>query len=102
MVWLQIGVGNDHVHKQWFPNSYLGDVLLGVDVLAKAPFHWNGKTNIILWGNTPYVTSHIKRQKGKVERISFRVAVLSTKPTQRRFLFPHKQVSIKYSSQYLT
>ena len=72
MVWLQIGVGNDHVHKQWFPvvpNSYLGDVLLGVDVLARAPFHWNGKTSIIVWGNTPYVISHIKREKGKVERV---------------------------------
>lgn len=73
MVWLEIGVGDDEVHKQWFPvvpNGYLdADLLLGADVLARAPFHWNGKTNIIVWGNTPYVISHIKRQKGKVERI---------------------------------
>ena len=73
IVWLEIGVGDDHVHKQWFLvvlNSYLdADVLLDVDVLARPPFHWNGKTNIIVWGDTPYVISHIKRQKEKVERI---------------------------------
>ncbi len=47
MVWLEIGVGEDHVHKQWFPvvqNSYLdADLLLGTDVLSRAPFTWNGK-----------------------------------------------------------
>ncbi len=68
MVWLEIGVGEDHVHKQWFPvvpNSYL---VLGTDVLSRAPFTWNGNKNIIIWGNAPYVISHIKRQRGKVER----------------------------------
>ena len=73
MVWLEIGVGEDQVHQQWFPvvpNSYLdADLLLGVDVLAKAPFHWNGQKNIIVWGDTPYVINHIKKQKGKVERV---------------------------------
>ncbi len=47
MVWLESGVGEDHVHKQWFPvvpNSYLdADLLLGTDVLSRAPFTWNGK-----------------------------------------------------------
>ncbi len=48
MIWLEIGVGEDHVHKQWFPvvpNSYLdADLLLGTDVLSR-------------------------RQRGKVERV---------------------------------
>ncbi len=73
MVWLEIGVGEDHVHKQWspvVPNSYLdADPLLGTDVLSRAPFTWNGKRNTMVWGNAPYVISHIKRQRGKVERV---------------------------------
>ncbi len=73
MIWLEIGVGKDHVHKQWFPvvpNSYLdADLLLGTDVLSRAPFTWNGNKNIIVWGNTSYVISHIRRQRGKVERV---------------------------------
>ncbi len=59
MIWLEIGVGEDHIHKQWFPvvpNSYLEEDLL------------LGNKNIIVWGNTSYVISHIKRQRGKVER----------------------------------
>ncbi len=73
MIWLDIGVGEDHVIKQWFPvvpNSYLdADLLIGTDVLSRAPFPWNGNENIIVWGNTSYVISHIKRQRGKVERV---------------------------------
>ncbi len=73
MIWLEIGVGEDHVHKQWFPvvpNSYLdADLLLGTDVLSRAPFTWNGNKNLIVWGNASYVISHIRRQKGKVERV---------------------------------
>ncbi len=73
MVSLEIGVGDDHVNKQWsplVPNSYLdADLLLGTDVLSRKPFTWNGERNIMVWGNAPYVISHIKRQKGKVERV---------------------------------
>ncbi len=71
MVWLEIAVGDDHVHKQWspvVPNSYL-DAVLGTDVLSRAPFTWNGERNIMVRGNAPYVISHIKRQRGKVERV---------------------------------
>ncbi len=46
MIWLEIGVGEDHVRKQWFPvvpNSYLdADLLLGTDVLSRTPFTWDG------------------------------------------------------------
>lgn len=73
MVWLEIGVGNDHVHKQWgpaVPNSYLdAELLLGTDIIGKAPFQWNGKLNEIVLGNASYVVGHIRRQKGKVEII---------------------------------
>ncbi len=73
MIWLEIGVGEDHVHKQWFPvvpNSYLdADLLLGTAVLSRAPFTWDGNKNIIVWGNSSYVISHIRRQRGKVERV---------------------------------
>ncbi len=73
MVWLEIGVGEDHVHKQWFPvfpNSCLAvDLLLGTDVLSRTPFTWNGNKNIIVWGNASYVISPIRRQRGKVERV---------------------------------
>ncbi len=52
MIWLEIGVGEDHVHKQWFsvvPNSYLdADLLLGTDVLSRVPFTCNGNKNIIV------------------------------------------------------
>ncbi len=45
MIWLEIGVGEDHVHKQLFPvvpNSYLdADLLLGTDVLSRTPFTWD-------------------------------------------------------------
>ncbi len=73
MVWLEIGVGEDHVHKQWFPvvpNSYLdANLLLSTDVLSRAPFTWDGNKNIIVWGNAPYVIRHIKRQGSKIERV---------------------------------
>ncbi len=73
MIWLEIGVGEDYVHKQWFPvvpNSYLdADLLLGIDVISRTPFTWDGNKNIILWGNTSHVISHIKRQRGNVERV---------------------------------
>ncbi len=73
MIWLEIGVGDDHVHKQWFPvvpNSYLdADLLLGTDVLSRAPFIWDGNKNLLVWGNASYVISHIRRQRGKVERV---------------------------------
>ncbi len=73
MVWLEIGVGEDHVHKQWFPvvpNSYLdADLLLGTNVLSKAPFTWNRNKDIIVQVNAPYVICHIKRQRSKVERV---------------------------------
>ncbi len=73
MIWLEIGVVEDHVHKQWFPvvpNSYLdADQLLGTDVLSRAPFTWDGNKNLIVWGNASYVISHIRRQRGKVERV---------------------------------
>ncbi len=62
-----------YVHKQWFPvvpNSYLdADLLLGTDVLSRTPFTLDGNKNIILWGNTSYVISHIRRQRGKVESV---------------------------------
>ncbi len=74
MVWLEIGVGKDHVHKQWFPvvpNSYLdADLLLRTDVLSRTPFTWDGNKNIIVWGNSSYFISHIRRQRGKVERVT--------------------------------
>ncbi len=64
MVWLEIGGGDDHVHKQWspvVPDSYLdADRLLGTDVLSSGPFTRNGKRNIMVWGKAPYVISHIK------------------------------------------
>ncbi len=73
MIWLEIGVREDHIHKQWFPvlpNSYLdADLLLGPDVLSRAPFTWNGNKNTIVWRNTSYVINHIRRQRGKVERV---------------------------------
>ncbi len=73
MVCLEIGVGDDHVNKQWsplVPNSYLdADLLLGTGVLSRAPFTWNGERNIMVWGNASYVISHIKRQRGEVERV---------------------------------
>ncbi len=73
MIWLETGVGKDHVHKQWFPvvpNSYLdADLLLGADVLSRTPFTWDGSKNIIVWGKSSYVISHIRRQRGKVERV---------------------------------
>ncbi len=65
--------GEDHTHKQWFPvvpNSNLDAyLLLGTDVLSRAPFTWNGNKNTIVWGNTSYVIKHITRQRGKVERV---------------------------------
>ncbi len=39
MIWLEIGLGEDHLHKQWFqvvPNSYTdGDLLLCTYVLSR-------------------------------------------------------------------
>ncbi len=73
MIWLEIGVGEDHVHKEWFqvvPNSYLdADLLLGTDVLSRTPFTWDGNKNIIVWGNTSNIIIHIRRQRGKVGRV---------------------------------
>ncbi len=69
MVWLEIGVGEDHVHKQWFPvvpNNYLdADLLLGTGVLSRASFTWKGNRNIIVWGMLPMlsVTSRDKEVK---------------------------------------
>ncbi len=45
------------------------DLLLGTDVLSRAPFTWNRNKNIIVWGNASYVISHIRRQRSKVERV---------------------------------
>ncbi len=60
-------VGNDHVHKQWVPvdpNIYLdAELLLGTDILEESSLVWNGKANIILWGNASYIVGHIRRQK---------------------------------------
>ncbi len=72
-IWLEIWVGEDHVHKQWFPvvpNSYPdADLLLGTDVLSRASVTWNGNKNLIVWGNASYVISHIRKQRDKVERV---------------------------------
>ncbi len=85
MTLLEIGVGEETIHKQWcpvVPNSYLdADVLLGTDILSQAPFQWNGKTNTVKWGKTTYLVNHIKRQKGKVERVR-EVPILPTTPSQ--------------------
>ncbi len=71
MVWLGIGVGNDHIHQQWVPvvpNRDLdAELLLGTDVLGKSSFHWNEKSNTIVWGNASYVVGHkaTKRESRK-------------------------------------
>ncbi len=73
MVWLKIGVGNDHEYQQWVPvvpNRYLdAELLLGTDILGRASFQWKGNSDIIIWGDATYVVGHVKRQKGKVEKI---------------------------------
>ena len=40
-----------------------------MDLLARAPFHWNGKANTIYWGDALYIINHIRRQKDRVERV---------------------------------
>ncbi len=105
MVWLEIEVEEDHVHKQWFPvvpNSYLdADLLLGTDVLSRAPFTWNGNKNIIVWGNALYVISHIERQRGKVERV--RVTPLALNQSdQVKYIRLTKSIRIEpYQTQFL-
>lgn len=73
MTLLDIGVGDETSHKQWcpvVPNSYLdADILLGTDLISQASFKWNSKHNTVEWGGTTYLVNHIKRQRGKVERI---------------------------------
>ena len=73
MTLLEIGVGDETLHKKWcpvVPNSYLdADILLGTDLISQASFKWNSKNNTVEWGNTTYLVNHIKRQRGKVERI---------------------------------
>ncbi len=72
MIWLEIGVGEDHVHKQWFPvvpNSYLdADLLLGTDVLSRA--HLLGmETKISYYGEILPMLSVTSGDRGKVERV---------------------------------
>lgn len=73
MVRLEVAVGNDHIHQRWVPvvpNRYLdAELLLGTDILGKSPFQWDGKADLIIWGGATYVVGHVKRQRGKVERI---------------------------------
>ncbi len=73
MVWLDIGVGGDHIHQQWIPvvpDRYLDvDLLLGTDLISKALFTWNAKENNIVWGGACYVVRHARKRKGTLERI---------------------------------
>ncbi len=71
MIWLEIGVGEDHIHKQGFPvvpNSYLNaDLLLGTDVLLRTPFTCDGNKNIILWEIPPILS--VTSEDKEVERV---------------------------------
>ncbi len=105
MVWLEIGVGEDHIHKQWFPvvpNSYMDvDLLLGTDVLSRAPFTWNGNKNIIVWKNAPCVISHIKRQISKVERVRATPLALDQKDQLKNIRFTKFLRIEPYQTQFL-
>lgn len=83
MIWLEIGMGDIKTHKQWFPvvpDNYLNaDLLLGCDVLGQAPVTWDVRKRVIMWGNAPYIVHHVKRQRGKVERIQ--CAPLNAEPS---------------------
>lgn len=105
MVLLEIVVGNDHVHKQWcpvVPNNYIdADVLVGMDILARAPFYWNGKANILYWGDAPYTINHVRRQKGRVERVQAIPHPLDQVDTTRNINLT-KEIRIEpYQSQFI-
>ncbi len=104
MVWLEIGVGNDHVHEQWVPvvpNRYLdAQLLLGTDILGEASFQWNGKSNIIVWGNASYVIGHIRKQKGRVERIQ-RIPPSVTQGDNQRVNLTKPILMKPYQSQFV-
>ncbi len=73
MIWLEIGVEETKVYKQWFPvvpDHYLSeDLLLDCDVLCQAPLSWYCSKNVMLWGSAPYTVHNVKRQKCKVKRV---------------------------------
>ena len=57
--------------------------------------------NIIVWGNTPYVISHIKRQKGKVERIRIIPSTITQEEHSKRVKLT-KPVRVEpYQSQFI-
>jgi len=106
MIWLEIGVGEVKTHKQWFPvvpDHYLNaDLLLGCDVLGQAPLTWDGRKRAMLWGNVPYIIHHIKKQRGKVERIKH--VPLTAEPS----IFSNKKMNLPssvkvppYQSQFI-
>ncbi len=65
MIWLEMGMEETKVHKQWFPvvnlpDHYLSvDLLLGCDVLCQAPLSWDCSKDVMLWGNAPYIVHHV-------------------------------------------
>jgi len=73
-VCLEIGIGEEKVHKQWVsvvPNNYLStDILLGCDVLGQSALMWNNVEKMIFWGNAPYPVQYISRTPGKVRKIT--------------------------------
>ncbi len=76
--------------------------MVGTDVLSRAPFTWNGNKNIIVWGNAPYVISHIKRQRIKVERVRTTPVTLD-QSDQLKDIRLTKSIRIKpYQTQFLS
>ena len=104
MVWLEIGVG-DQTHEQWVPvvpNNYLdADLLLGTDLLHKAPFTWDGRNNLLSWGNVTYVINHIRRQKGKVERVTVIPPPVGQEKQPRRINLSSPVKIEPYCSQFI-
>ncbi len=106
MIWLKIGVGETKVHKRWFPvvpDHYLSvDLLLGCDVLFQAPLSWDCSKNVMLWGSALFIVHHVKRQKGKEERIQSAPLLAETStPSVKQINLPAPVKVPLYRSQFI-
>ncbi len=73
MTWVELGVGDKKVCKQWLPvipDTYLHtDLLLGCDVLGQATLTWQHRKGLLVWGDTPYVVNLVRKYHRQVERV---------------------------------
>ena len=104
-VFLEIGIGQEKVHKQWFPvvpDNYLStELLLGCDVLGQSPFTCNQQKGLMFWGNAPYVIHKIPKRKGKVERITQIPPPVSTSPPTKNLHILNRVILPPYQTQFV-